>query len=234
MSLLTAIMDHVSNTEVQRLDEEGRAVFSQHAKTFLDGLQTLLNAIRLAKVDGLQTLMNAIRLAKVDGLQTLMNSIRLAKAHVPIIGLTVKIQYFGLLYCLCLASIETWIAKCLTTTFTLRGTVLRCQHFSSVARDYLAPHSALTNLMHSFLPHAPPPPSTHTHTHTHTPQRQLLRTQEAWWRRKSNVLTICKDSVGCSPDSLECHQVCNYRSISKINGFTKRGKNWYVRDLRTL
>ena len=49
MSLLTAIMDHVSNTEVQRLDEEGRAVFSQNAKTFLDGLQSLLNAIRLAK-----------------------------------------------------------------------------------------------------------------------------------------------------------------------------------------
>ena len=77
MSLLTAVMDHVSNTEVQKLDEEGRAVFSQHAKTFLDGLQTLLNAIRFAKAD------------------------------VPIIGLTVKIQYFGLLYCLCLAGIET-------------------------------------------------------------------------------------------------------------------------------
>ena len=51
MSLLTAVMDHVSDTEVRKLDEEGRAVFSQHAKTFLDGLQTLLNAIRLAKAD---------------------------------------------------------------------------------------------------------------------------------------------------------------------------------------
>ena len=44
-------MDHVSSTEVQKLDEEGKAVFVQHAKTFLDGLQTLLNAIRLAKAD---------------------------------------------------------------------------------------------------------------------------------------------------------------------------------------
>ena len=50
-SLLTVIMDHVSSTEVQKLDEEGKAVFVQHAKTFLDGLQTLLNAIRLAKAD---------------------------------------------------------------------------------------------------------------------------------------------------------------------------------------
>ena len=44
-------MDHVSSTEVQKLDEEGKAVFVQHAKMFLDGLQTLLNAIRLAKAD---------------------------------------------------------------------------------------------------------------------------------------------------------------------------------------
>ena len=50
-SLLTVIMDHVSSTEVQKLDEEGKAVFVQRAKTFLDGLQTLLNAIRLAKAD---------------------------------------------------------------------------------------------------------------------------------------------------------------------------------------
>ena len=44
-------MDHVSSTEVQKLDEEGKAVFVQRAKTFLDGLQTLLNAIRLAEAD---------------------------------------------------------------------------------------------------------------------------------------------------------------------------------------
>ena len=31
---------------LKKLDEEGRAMFSQYAKTLLDALQTLLNAIR--------------------------------------------------------------------------------------------------------------------------------------------------------------------------------------------